>query len=241
MISIDKIYKAVQNRARKDQGGFISPDEFNLAVEKAVDDIYNQFRGRTKDYVHQKSSAIVEYAATQHIKDLMTYFQTSVVLTPNIEGYIKYPEDYEGYEDIEAIGSKVCQDDVKRLVPKEAEVHIKRSDEKTTLINSVIHPPSLDTIYAFCEHRSKGIHIIPAKAAQKYRLKYFKMTRTPVWAFTLSDKGRPLYDAENSIDIDLPKSLREDIVNLICIEVGVPLSDQMLVQYSEAAAKQKGA
>lgn len=242
MIDINETYQAVNNRARKDiAGGFISPNEFNLAIKKCVRDIYNKFRGTTKAYVHQKSSAIVEYAATQHIKDLMTYFLESVVLVPNIEGYIKYPSDYEGYEDIEAIGSKICQDDTKRLVPKEAEVIMKRSDERTNLINSVIHPPSLETIYAFCEKRSKGIELVPAKAAAKYRLKYFKMIQTPIWAYTLSEKGRPLYDAENSVQIDLPQSLTEDVINLVCVEVGIPLSDMAMVQYSQAASQSSGA
>ena len=43
MINIDSVYQTVQALANKEQRGYITPQEFNLFVDQAVHDIFEQY------------------------------------------------------------------------------------------------------------------------------------------------------------------------------------------------------
>jgi hypothetical protein len=96
-------------------------------------------------------------------------------------------------------------------------------------LNSRIVPPTRDfPIMAYYDGYMQ-VHPIDL---QRVTMTYLREPLRPVWAFTLVN-GRPVYDAANSVDVEFPFEVYNEIMVKILSYVGINLREGALMQYAE--------
>jgi len=83
---------------------------------------------------------------------------------------------------------------------------------------------------------SDYIQFYPTKV-QTAILTYLRKPIDPVWAFTVSN-GRPVYDAANSVDLEAPDEVANEIIMMAASYLGINLREPELIQYSEMLKNQ---
>lgn len=217
MINIDSLYRSVQHFANKEQRGFISPSQFNDFVNRAVMESFMQ-----KSQVFQ---------STQKISDDLRPFIKRVPLDVNAEGQVLYPEDYVHLSSIKYV--KVTQVG-KQTVKKPIELIPLDDNELGYRLNSRIVEPTRD--YPIMVYYDGFIQVYPIDL-QRVELTYLRTPAQAVWAFTIVN-GRPAYDAANSVDVEFPFEVYNELMVKILSYVGINLREAALVQYAETKNQQ---
>jgi hypothetical protein len=217
MINIDSLYKSVQHFANKEQRGFISPSQFNDFVNRAVMESFMQ-----KSQVFQ---------STQKISDDLRPFIKRVPLDVNSEGQVLYPEDYVHLSSIKYV--KVTQVG-KQTIKKPIELFPLDDNELGYRLNSRIVEPTKD--YPVMVYYDGFIQVYPIDL-QRVEITYLRKPVEAVWAFTIVN-GRPAYDAANSVDVEFPFEVYNELMVKILSYVGINLREAALVQYAETKNQQ---
>ncbi len=248
-INIDEVYRFVQFVANKEQSGFVKPSEFNLAVDRAQMQLFMERYNNPAEYQPGRPIPRVAYQQSQKISDDLRMFIKRLVLPITSDGMMQYPSDYihfskatHSYVELRDVTKEpvtgncsTCASDITVVTQSstfEKIVGVKPVDDSELngiLSSSIVAPSNEYPILAFFED---GIQFYP-KGLGDAELTYLHRPTVPLWAYQLIGTGRPVYDPANSIDLEWPEQVFNEIAIRVLSFVGINLREADLAQYSE--------
>jgi len=238
-VNIDKFRSFVLFLAKKAQhGANPSPGELNTATERAFVDWVMSRYGNPNEYTPGSPIPRMAWQQTQKISDdLIFLLKRHEFLIVN--GRLPIPDgtttdianDIAGkYLHVSSIRVPITK--LKKGVLKSTEptVDILRDNELGgVLSSSIVFPTETAPVCAFY---SDHIQIHP-KTVKRVIFTYLRTPVIPVWAFTLVN-NRPVYDASNSVDIEAPDEVQNEIAYRTLSYLGISIREAQVVQWAEA-------
>ena len=247
-ININDVYKFVQFISNKEQSGFVKPSEFNIAVDRAQMQFFMERYNNPAEYQPGRPIPRVAYNQTQKVSDDLRQFITRVTLPIDNTGLMSYPTDYlhfssasSSYVDVEfdrGTTSEDCPDCNKDtstgtvssdVISKTVSIRPVDDSELSNLLSSSIVQPSLG--FPVLTFYQEGIQYHPI-SINTVDFVYLRKPIKPEWAYTLVD-NRPVYDSVNSIDLEWPVQVLNEIAIRVLSFIGINLRENDLAQYSE--------
>ena len=247
-INIDELYKFVQFVANKEQSGFIKPSEFNLSVDRAQMQLFMERYGNPAEYQPGRPIPRVAYNQTQKISDDLREFIVRGTLYVPSTGIMKYPLDYLHFSSASStyLDSSISSKDRNSDCPGCSKEE-KRKNIKASIVNKVVSVRPIDDFelanilgssivaptreYPILTFYSEGVQYHP-KDIGSVDFVYLRRPAKALWAFT-TPTSKPEYDAANSIDLEWPEQVFNEIAVRILSFVGINLREGDLAQYSE--------
>lgn len=234
MISVDEVKQFIESIANKEQSGnTFTPKIFNLWLRRGTDDLFRKEYGLDEDYKPGVPLPSIGYEITRKIKDDLRVFKEEPILTVDSTGKMLLPADYVHVTAIDAFKVENQSSGDPKVTPREVEII---DDDKWTFRRThPIKPPTIDKPIA--NFGNDHVKFEP-KNIQKVQFIYLRYPKTPNWAFTVVD-GVSTFDPANSVDVELPQDLTNDLSQFILSYLAERTRDQGLVQYIESI-KAKG-
>lgn len=225
-MDINEIYELVRFISNKSQTGTPSPSEFNLAVNSAQFTLFMERYGNPAEYVPGQPIPRMTYEGTKKISDDLRVFKVLTDLTIDTNGQGLIPDNY-----IHATSMRfnyITQGSNKAISQVERPI-VEVDDDKLgdRLISEIVAPTKKHVIATFY---NTYIQYHP-KDLVKVKFTYLRRPNDAVWAFTTTN-GRPVYDVDNSTDLEWPDDTHNEIVIRTLSLVGINLRDGELTQYS---------
>lgn len=226
-------------------GGNPSPDQFNISLERAYIGTIMQRYGNPHEYTPNAPVPAMAWQRTQKISDDLRFLMTSKTFNLS-NGQLFIPDGISVKDINSTVAPKYLHFSSLRynhitqsggvITQKEVDIRPLKDTEIGSATGSHIAPPT--TRFPVCAFYDTYIQIYP-KSLQRANLTYLKVPTTPKWAYTNDNNGRPVYDSANSVDIDAPDDMINDIATRLLSYLGISIRDINFVQYQETL-KQKG-
>ncbi len=204
----------------KAQAGNVAPNRFNLAVDMANKSLFKRYDGIPE--IADKGGNAMTFSESTDIEKVMRLFKIPVTLYINSQGFTNVPSDFVRESTLMYM---VVEDGVTNYNP----VKICNDSEFQEAMYSYIVPATKDN--PACRFIGTQIQFLP-KNLVNVDMTYLRMPKTPVWVYTTVN-NRPIYDATNSVDIEFPDDIIDDLLFLTVQYLGLSMQKQMVVQYSE--------
>ena len=230
--NVNDVYKFVQFVANKSQdGGYISPDEFNRAAKIAQKqwgkDVYNN----PKQYQPGRPVPVSGFAASQKVLDNLSILKTVTDLSLDAQGNSDLPSDYS-----HASSLRYKYKFIDKGTPKFNEVEVEFVADSALgnrLSGSIVQPTDRYPIYT---QYNKSVRVWPNDLG-KVVFTYLREFIDPVWAFDLVN-NLPVYNGTTSVDFEIDTEETENLVMRICSYLGINMREQLLTQYAETLKAQ---
>lgn len=188
---------------KEQAGGTLRPDDFSSLVETAMFEMFDAY--------------VDEWQKKQIITDKIGYWlEQSDPDIQVINGFYKAPLNYLYYVDAYTLAYQTedCSDDPNVGINPITDLP---ADQYNRRVSSVLLPPSRDHAISkrlgstdtFPQGRwevNAGKDVI-----QYVRLNYIRRPKSPIWAY-VPQNNRPVFDAANSVDVDMPYSCLNELV-----------------------------
>ncbi len=207
-MNIDKTYQFLNFIVNKTQSGPITPAQFNLIAQRSQIDFYNS------DYKI--------FQETRVVSDELSPFIVAAIVNPDAAGQVSYPSDYVHVAGIRHLYYK---NNVAIPVP----VREVSSNELGELLMSQV-APATNKYPAMCYYDTY-MQFAP-KNLKAIQFDYLRSPAIPVWAYTVVN-NRPVYDAANSVDLEVKDQYQNEIVAMMASYYGINISSAMVVQYAQ--------
>lgn len=175
-MDINTIYKLTQFIVNKNQQGYVSPEQFNLAMNQAQKSYVSYLLGSFQSYTPGRPVARVELGQNSVIRQRLVPIITATTLTVDVAGFSLYPTDY-------------LQTDAIRTVSDFQRVRFVQQDSLYSYYNSAIDPVASNPIYLL---EQTGFRFYPVTLGSA-RLSYVKNPPDMIWAYKSDSNGRPVY------------------------------------------------
>ena len=179
-MTIDQVYQFIDFIIKKSNaGGYLSPAEFNLIINRAQIQYFNKLYGNQNDYRYDRPVPKIAYAITEKISNsLSPFLSDSTSLSIDSTGKVDIPSDL-----FQTVSLTHTIDGV------EYEITRVEQDRIANNLSSYYDAPSADfPIYAQLRTKFQFYPINLATA----NLYYLKKPADMVWAYTMSG-NRPVY------------------------------------------------
>lgn len=227
MIKVNEVKQFLDSLANKDQtGNTFTPAEYNMWLRRGLDEIFGSEYGLPEDYKAGAPLPNIGYELTQKIKDDLRIFKEDPIIAIDSNGFMVLPEDYVHYTAIDYI--KVTNQPVGNPLVEEIEVSIIADEKWSFRKRAAVKVADKDN--PICNFQATGISFSP-KDLYKVRLTYLRYPKEPEWAFTL-DQDVPIFDAANSVDVELPQNLTNDLTLILVSYLAVKNKDEGLLAYA---------
>jgi hypothetical protein len=214
-MNLDEIYTLLNFYINKEQGGWYSPEELTMIVDRAQRTLFNNY--------------YLKYQTSQRLDDALAPFKNSFAFTALL-GVLNNPSDYQ---DMLAITTTVTDgDDVTTMRP----VEILTNDELAYRNLSQIDPPSVFSPIAL-RIQNTTWQLYPIVQHNGVMV-YLKKPRTPFYSYTLMSGRVIVYDPAFSVQLEWNE---KDILSIILIALnglGINLSEPDILQWSEMKNQQ---
>lgn len=252
MISVYSVYKDVLDDVNKEENGAFGFDQFTRVCNKALLFIH----AKVMEYIQSGTEA----KEVQMSKDVASYFISKKTLEFD-NGEFKKPEDYAYYDNLRAayynadtmerireLNELLCNDDdptinkgkIKseleklKLCKSFIDCQILRHDQISHRLRSYIPNKRPTQGKPIAEQYGQTFKIYPCDSGN-VELLYYRLPKE----CKLVGKENPStlefeFDATNSIDIDLPLTAKNSLVNAICTKWSVFVREQELFQLQQA-------
>lgn len=214
-MNLNEIYELLNFYINKAQGGWYSPEELTMIVDRAQRTLFNTY--------------YTKYQTSQRLDDALAPFKAAHVFS-HATGLITNPADYQ---DMLAITVTVVDDlNVTRTYPVEAVT----DDELGNRLNSQINTPSVSSPIVVRKDNDEW-QLYP-KVQQAGTMVYLAVPRTPVFGYTLMSGRVIVYDSLTSVQLQWND---KDILSIILIALnglGINLSEPDILQWSEMKSQQ---
>ena len=218
-MTIDEVYKFINFIVKKSNaGGYVSPSEFNLVINRAQIQYFNKLYGNQNDYRYDRPVPKISYAVTEKISNsLSPFLSEKTAVTIDALGQCTTPTDL-----IQMVAV------TKEVSGKEYEITRVEQDRVANNLTSYYDSPDNEfPIYA--QLRTK-LQFYPKTLASALII-YLKKPTNMVWAFT-TVSGRPAYDSANSVQPQWEEVDMNEIMYLALSYIGVNLKDQEVSQFA---------
>ncbi len=233
-MDINSVYELVNFIAAKDRNGLFDKDRFNLVCPSALYEFNNKRYGNIKDIlVTNSKSPRIAYSINQKVLDDLKVFQTTTQLSINSIGQSQYPTDYWHMTSAryrEFMNGTDCTPGT----ISERNVELLDNQDVTKRINSVIVAPSPE--FPVCTFYSGYIQFYPVTMGQ-VMFDYLRKPLTPFWGSTVVN-NRDIYDANTSVQLEVPFDCLNEIVALICQMLGINISAAEVYQFGQIKEQQ---
>ena len=228
-INVNELYQFVQFVANKEQSGFIKPDEFNLAADRAQMQFFMERYNNPADYQPGRPVPRVAFQQSQKVSDDLRVFMTSenIVSPQSINGLAS--------EYVHLVSLRTAAGD-----------HVKLLDDSEVghIVNSALTPPTAFQPIAYIV--GDNINLLGVGNAV---LTYLRRPVKPEWNYFTDADGNPIddvgnvitypfHDAATSIDLEFPDETFNEIAIRILSFVGINLRENQLSQYTELKKQQ---
>jgi len=219
-MTIDQVYKFIDFTIKKSNaGGYLTPDEFNLIINRAQIQYFNKLYGNQNDYRYDRPVPKIAYAITEKISNSLSVFLSdSTTLTIDANGQVNIPSDLFQTVSITKTISGI-------------DYEIKRVEQDRIANNLTSEYDAPDTQYPIYTQLRTKFQFYP-KNLGSANLYYLKKPTDMVWAYTIVS-NRPQYDAANSVqplwkDMDM-----NEIIYIALSYVGINLKDGEVSQFAQ--------
>jgi len=228
-MNINDIHNVILFYLNKDQQGFVTHEEIDLALDRAQMTLFDQYHANPKIPAKAQSEL---YGESQRIDDALSPFKDKYTfngsLTPS--GVITLPADYMH---LIALYTTVYNSQLGRNIY--SAVQVLSEDELIERLESQVIPVTSEDPVAIMNKQNK-IQLFP-EVASTGAVYYFRRPLVPKFAYT--QVGRAItYDAANSQQLEWRQM---DINNVIIIALqfyGLNLSSQDIIQFGAAKEAQ---
>lgn len=230
-MDINKVYDFLKYLADKDQSGNITPKEFNSSLERAFSEWVMKRYNNINDDSQNKQGWQKNQKITDDLKFLLVRNEVSSI---GSDGKLAFPEDYLHISSL-VYNFKYQENGDTVVVPND--VDIVDDNEIASFLGSSIYAKRIKAKkYVIAAFYSDHLQIYP-KNIGVVDFTYLRKPITPFWAFTLVN-GRPVYDSVNSVDLEAPDEVVNEIVMMCASYLGINLREPQLVQYAETMKQQ---
>ena len=220
--SIDTVKKYVEYLVRKNNSGTISPDQFNLVINRASKTEFVNRVGNPHQYQPGDATPQMGYQITQKILEDLKVFQKNVNLVIDSQGRANYPSDL-AYT-IPGLGYKTQKDGETIFIP----VEILDKDKEYYRLSSKIVPPTRESPFVVFE--STYMQIYPTNISN-INFPYLKYPAEARWAYTMVN-DRPVFDPVNSVDLEWEDLVLNDIIINAMSAIGISIKDSDVMSYA---------
>ena len=228
-INVNELYKFVQFVANKEQSGFVKPEEFNIAADRAQMQFFMERYNNPAEYQPGRPVPRVAFQQTQKVSDDLRIFMVNETIT-SPQSILALSANY-----VHLISLR-----------KTDGSHIKLLDdyELGHVLNSALTPPS--NMYPVASIIGDSIVLYGTGSAN---LTYLRRPEKPFWEYLKNVNGEPvdsnnnlinypIYDSTNSVDLEFPDETFNEIAIRILSFVGINLRENQLTQYTELKKQQ---
>ena len=228
-INVNELYKFVQFVANKEQSGFVKPEEFNIAADRAQMQFFMERYNNPAEYQPGRPVPRVAFQQTQKVSDDLRIFMVNETIT-SPQSILALSANY-----VHLISLR-----------KTDGSHIKLLDdyELGHVLNSALTPPS--NMYPVASIIGDSIILYGTGSAN---LTYLRRPEKPFWEYLKDAQGQPvdlqnnpitypMYDPINSVNLEFPDETFNEIAIRILSFVGINLRENQLTQYTELKKQQ---
>lgn len=216
MINVNDVYEAVKSLLRKNQQGYLTPSEFIRYANISNKSRFNEIYGRPQTIINGKQTR-ESYAESQQIDEkLSIYLVSAVSQSVDSGGKIDKPVGLLRMASIKHNNGGVL-----------VKVRRRNQDQEADMASSVVMPPTAE--YPFYVDYGTYYQIYP-KNIGDVDWSYLASPVDVVWAYTLDDRDRPIYDPDNSVDFQLEDSEIGNIIAKILVYAGKSVGDVSAIQ-----------
>ena len=227
MINIDSVYQTVQALANKEQRGYVTPQEFNLFVNQAVHDIFEQyffdlnaFRER-RPQLHELGDSVTEL-----MRKIRRVNGTSYSITSLTSNGAQLPTGHIGKLFLNQGGLRRT---LKLIDPDEIQDLLASKWHKKGFTDAVYFEDGDRLIQAWDKNGKITSGLSCERITGKPNLAY--------WGYMVVNES-PVYDSTYSVHIDLSSSERSNIIVKILKLAGISIEDPQLYQAAAAEESQ---
>ena len=240
-MNIDNFRSFVLFIIKKSQsGGNPTPSQFNLAVERAYMEFIMRSYGNKEEYQPGRPIPRKAWQQSQKISDDLRFLLTRRRLSVPLTGELIIPDGAGSQVDLDgkAVPGYLHHSSLRfnfsksvggEIQSKEVPIDILTDAELGSALSSSIVNPTKR--YPACAYYDKFIQFEP-KDLQTVIFTYLRLPVVPVWAFTTTN-GRPVYDPANSVDLEAPEQVINEIAFNTLSFMGLSIREQAIYQASE--------
>lgn len=237
MASVNEVYSALKNLANKDERGFITPKVFNtfttIAQNKIFNDLFNDTI-KAKSYRMRNFDEAGDKSFTKRIQEDLAYFSKESTLSQS-NGVFSKPDDLSRVISMKTAGAYVFGQSTSTpidVIYDESKIeYILQSDLSAP---SATHPVAMV---------SEDIEVFPT-SIKKVKLRYYKYPEgrsvstgarnvlSPRYNATNLGASNEVFDANTSVDFELPDHYVPQLIVEIGKMIGLNLRDQDVVAYT---------
>lgn len=217
-MDINEGYRFVQFLANQTQSGYIKPNDFNLASERAQIQLFYTERQKWQD--------------SQIITDALSPFLTKIPLTVPASGQVTYPSDYAGTSSVRHtyfLSNSTASN------PKSISVDVDEINDNAigdVLSSQIVMPTKR---YPRIAYYANYMQVFP-KNLGSIDFTYLREPKKPVWGFTtIPGTNNIQYDPSPSASTnwEFLDQYHNAIVMMICSYFGMNLREADVVQAAE--------
>lgn len=231
MVSINEVKKLVDYIVRKNNSGYLNPDQFNLIMHRAQMTKFMELYGNPKEYQVENPIPRIAYEVTQKISDDLRQFKKTADMILNSQGRGNLPSDYVHTISLQYVAGLNTSSGVeKQYIP----IDVVSEDKEYYRLGSAIVPPTKKYPIAVLKSTYYQIHPIDISVV---KLSYLSQPIAPIWNYTIVN-GRPVFNAATSIDLNWPDVAVNDIVTRACSYIGISIKDNEILNYTQVKEKE---
>lgn len=232
MADINYIRNVVRNILDKDGKGWIGDNKFNNLITQVQDEVFNDIY-TLYTMALQKRTARLEYrdfkysGISQIRDDLRPCFRTGVALSNSADNVFTFPSNYRYWDGVN-VNSKKAQ--------------IIDNGEDTSYILSGRAAPTATYPAAVFGYNDITIYPDTINSGDTVTMSYYKnpegvnnsgtpVSQSPTWAYNTVGNSS-VYNATNSIQLELPESTYNKIIVRMVGLYGINLREMEVVQFA---------
>lgn len=227
-VSIDTVKKYTEYLVRKNNSGYLSPDQFNLIINRASKTIFVKRTGNPHDYRAGSPVPQMGFQITQKITEDLKRFQENSNLILDNNGRVNYPSDL-AYT-IPGLFYLTYKNGASKYVP----IEIIDKDKEGYRLSSVIVEPTKSLPIAIFENTY--IQVYPS-GISNIKFPYLRYPVDAMWAFTVVN-GRPVYNPTNSINLEWEDLVINDIIMQALKSIGISIKDADVMNFAKTETLQ---
>ena len=233
MADIGLVYDYLQkDLLNKDQRGFLTPDSFNRVMPRALSEWVMKRYNNLNLVQPNKAGWQRNLKVTDDLRFLLV---NNKAVNIGADGVLTLPSDYLH---LSSIYYKYKWVENGQTKVRTKYVDIVNDNEREAFLGSEIYMPLIEAKkYVIATFYSGYLEVYPANVGQ-VELTYLRKPVDPVWAFTVSASGRPVYDPANSVDLEAPDDAINEIVMMALSMAGINLREDQVINYAEMNKQQ---
>ena len=233
MVDINVVYQTVLALADKDQGGYITPQEFNLFAEHAQMEIFEQYFYDLNQFKRVPGNQSDYSDAVGIIEDKIHFF---IAKEDDISsGSYVLPTAAGVQNEFYRMNSVIMYDSAGNGYPAEKTDRHKQNIYRAPLLKPTLKRP---IYYMLGVNSGMSVQFRPDDVPNtKVNISWIRKPKKPNWTYIVSaNTNKPLWNA-NAVDMqhfELHPSEKEVLVNKILHAAGVSVGDYNLAQVATA-------